>query len=128
MAKGFSSQTQDKAVIQRVRYDRDSLDGSATALLHPRSLGQGVSTSPAFRLRDAGLPSPERIGKTSASLDIHHAEPLAPLREQDAKTLETLFKSDQIQEIVLDVHRYIARSYPEPCWEDEPYEFLHGFI
>jgi hypothetical protein len=33
-----------------------------------------------------------------------------------------------MEQVVLDVHRYLARLYPEPCWEDEPYEFLRGYV
>ncbi len=81
-----------------------------------------------FHLRASGISLACRTEQTSPSLKVHHASPLAPLREQDSESLEALFEGEQIQEIVLDVHRYIARVYPEPCWEDEPYEFLHGLI
>ncbi|NER84367.1 MAG: hypothetical protein F6K42_33515 [Leptolyngbya sp. SIO1D8] len=66
--------------------------------------------------------------RTSPSLSIEHASPLASLRKRDAKALEEFFNDDQIQETALDIHRCLARLYPEPCWEDEPYDFLHGYI
>ncbi|MDB9525539.1 hypothetical protein PN498_06035 [Oscillatoria sp. CS-180] len=76
------------------------------------------------------LPTAKTIEVTSPSLDVHHASPLAELREGDRQALEALFDfdNDLIQDITLDVHRYLARMYPEPCWEDEPHDFLHGYV
>lgn len=84
-------------------------------------------SSGAARLQEVSLPK-AKMGITSPSLDVHHASPLAPLRERDSQALDAFFDSDRIQEITLDIHRYLARMYPEPCWEDEPYEFLRGYI
>jgi hypothetical protein len=80
------------------------------------------------RLRDATLVNANIVEQTSASLAVHHASPIAPLRERDAVALEEFFNYERIHEIVLDIHRCLARMYPEPCWEDEPYEFLRGYI
>lgn len=78
--------------------------------------------------RDYVLPTPDEIQRTSRSLDVHHASPLAPLRKRDSAALSELFNCEQLNEITLDIHRYLARTYPEPCWEDEPFEFLNGYI
>jgi hypothetical protein len=78
-------------------------------------------------LSDGSLPS-LKTDRTSPSLDVHHASPLTPLRKRDRQALDNFFESDRIQEIALDIHRHLARMYPEPCWEDEPYEFLRGYI
>lgn len=64
----------------------------------------------------------------TASYGADHANPLAPLRKRDSIALAEFFDKEDIQEISMDVHRYLSRIYPEPCWEDEPYEFLHGYI
>lgn len=74
------------------------------------------------------LPDRQRLIRTSRSLEISHASPLAPLRTRDSQALDDLFDVDNLQEMTLDVHRYLARTYPEPCWEDEPYDFLNGYI
>lgn len=71
---------------------------------------------------------PFQTDQTAASLEVHHASPLAPLRPRDGQALDDFFERDRIHEIALDIHRYLARAYPEPCWEDEPYEFLRGYI
>ena len=125
--RGFSP-AQDKVVEIRALSHEVVSDRLATRspLL---SFWRGTSAHPAeFHLRASGIILSPRNEQTSPSLDVHHASPLAPLREQDSEKLEALFEGEQVQEIVLDVHRYIARVYPEPCWEDEPYEFLHGLI
>jgi hypothetical protein len=74
------------------------------------------------------LPESQRVARTSRSLEVSHASPLAPLRARDREALDELFDGDDLSDIALDVHRYLSRIYPEPCWEDEPYEFLNGYI
>jgi len=80
------------------------------------------------RSRNPELPTTDSFDRTSTSVEVQHASPLAPLRERDAAALEEFFDHDRIQEVTLDIHRYLARMYPEPCWEDEPYEFLQGYV
>jgi hypothetical protein len=77
---------------------------------------------------ERNLLSPLQMNRMSLRLEVQHANPLEPLRPRDGRALDTFFKSDRIQEITLDIHQYLARAYPEPCWEDEPYEFLRGYI
>ena len=74
------------------------------------------------------LPESQQVGRTSQSLAVSHASPLAPLRARDRDALGDLFDEDDSAEMALDVYRYLSRTYPEPCWEDEPYEFLNGYI
>lgn len=63
------------------------------------------------------------------SLNLNSASPLSPLRSRDVKALVDMFSHDQLTEIEADVHQYLHRLYPEPCWEIEPYElFLKGFL
>lgn len=93
-----------------------------TAPHHDLTFSFGV-----MRLSDGVLPQTQAVN-TSPSLDVHHASPIAPLRQRDSAALNDFFECDHIQEIALDIHRYLARTYPEPCWEDEPYEFLNGYI
>ncbi|NEQ44512.1 MAG: hypothetical protein F6K00_13500 [Leptolyngbya sp. SIOISBB] len=77
---------------------------------------------------DSVLPQGQRVHKTSRSLDVSHASPLSPLRMRDRAALDDIFHEDDLSEIVLDIHRHLSRLYPEPSWEDEPYEFLNGYI
>ncbi|MEL6135908.1 MAG: hypothetical protein AAFR42_00640 [Cyanobacteria bacterium J06628_6] len=57
-----------------------------------------------------------------------YAEPLAPLRDRDEAALDDIFQSEDVEEAVSDVQARLQQIYPEPCWEDEPYDFLHGYI
>ena len=61
-------------------------------------------------------------------LEVGHAAPLMPLRERDMKSLAELFEHEQIHEIEADVIRNLLVRWPEPCWEDEPFEFLQDYL
>ncbi|MEO1593203.1 MAG: hypothetical protein AAFU71_18205 [Cyanobacteria bacterium J06632_22] len=57
-----------------------------------------------------------------------YAEPLAPLRDRDEIALTEIFKAEQLEDALTDVQNRLSHLYPEPCWEDDPYEFLHGYV
>ena len=57
-----------------------------------------------------------------------YAEPIAPLRDRDEIALTEIFTTDQIEDALNDVQDRLSHLYPEPCWEDDPYEFLHGYL
>ena len=57
-----------------------------------------------------------------------HAEPLAPLRQRDEQALEDVFDDGQVEEILADVCLRLKQLYPEPCWEDTPFDFLQGYV
>ena len=57
-----------------------------------------------------------------------HADPLSPLRSQDLIALNDLFNHEQMMSTESDIHQHLARLHPEPCWEDEPYDFLNGYL
>jgi hypothetical protein len=51
-----------------------------------------------------------------------------PLRDRDLVVLTDLFKQDQIEEIAADILYNLLQRCPEPCWEDDPMEFLEEFL
>lgn len=55
-------------------------------------------------------------------------DPAAPLRCRDIQALVEYFAHDQIEMIEADVCRFLSHVYPEPCWEDEPYDVLYSGI
>lgn len=57
-----------------------------------------------------------------------HANPLAPLRQKDEQALVEIFDDFQIEDILADVCIRLKQIYPEPCWEDEPFNFLEGYL
>ncbi|MEO0539506.1 MAG: hypothetical protein AAFZ80_01430 [Cyanobacteria bacterium P01_A01_bin.105] len=67
---------------------------------------------------DDGLPIISRL----------YAEPLAPLRDRDEVALNDVFQTEHIEDAVNDVQNRLSHLHPEPCWEDDPYDFLHGYV
>ena len=57
-----------------------------------------------------------------------HAEPLAPLRQRDEQALEDMFDDSHIEDIVSDICSRLKQLCPEPCWEDDSFDFLKGYI
>lgn len=64
----------------------------------------------------------------SKSYGSEHAAPIMPLRERDIEALSGYFDHDHIQEIEADVIRNLLIRWPEPCWEDEPLDFLRDYL
>ncbi len=60
--------------------------------------------------------------------DAGHASPLMPLRERDTKVLVELFTHDSIEPIEADIQKNLLWRCPEPCWEDDPFDFLREFL
>lgn len=132
MVKGLTTQTQRSVSVQDSRHYRQHRYDSMESL-HRLTVPLDLSNMPTapregHQLDSSVVSVRKQVVQTSSSLDIGHASPLAPLRQRDSHALNEIFEIEHIQEITLDVHRYLARIYPEPCWEDEPYEFLHGYV
>lgn len=53
---------------------------------------------------------------------------IAPLRDRDIKALDTLFHCDGIEEAEADITQVLLALFPEPCWEDDPFEFLREYL
>ncbi|MGD1951469.1 MAG: hypothetical protein ACFB14_17755 [Leptolyngbyaceae cyanobacterium] len=68
------------------------------------------------------------IGSLLGPLTFHHADPLAPVRPRDEQALEEFFDDSQLDEIIADVHFRLKQLCPEPCWEDDPFDFLCSYI
>ena len=59
---------------------------------------------------------------------VFHAEPLAPLRQRDEQALKDMFDDTQVEEIVSDIRNRLKQLCPEPCWDDDSFEFLRDYI
>ncbi|MEM7062799.1 MAG: hypothetical protein AAF572_06515 [Cyanobacteria bacterium P01_B01_bin.77] len=57
-----------------------------------------------------------------------HAEPLAPLRQRDEQALDEIFEDTQIEAMIADICNRLKQLYPEPCWDDDPFDFLSGYL
>jgi hypothetical protein len=58
----------------------------------------------------------------------HFAAPLSPLKARDLDALDQLFHRQDIYEIETDVAQMLLRLLPEPCWEEETFDFLEEFL
>lgn len=70
--------------------------------------------------------SPEVSSRLGVS--IFHADPLAPLRQRDEQALEEIFDDAQMEEVFVDVCDRLKQLYPEPCWDEDPFEFLQDYM
>ena len=70
--------------------------------------------------------SPEVSSRLEVSL--FHADPLAPLRQRDEQALEEIFDDTQMEEVFVDVCDRLKQLYPEPCWDEAPFEFLQEYL
>ncbi len=57
-----------------------------------------------------------------------YATPLTALRTRDWKALLELFDREDVDEIDADVNGSLRLLPPEPCWEDDPFDFLREYL
>jgi hypothetical protein len=50
------------------------------------------------------------------------------LRERDWKALTELFDREDADEFEADINSYLLLLTPEPCWEDDPFDFLREYL
>jgi hypothetical protein len=50
------------------------------------------------------------------------------LKERDWEALISLFERDDSDEIEAEIQSKLVWLVPEPCWEDNPFEFLREFL
>jgi hypothetical protein len=77
------------------------------------------------------LDAPDWDGYETPSLTFEHEDyalPLEPLREKDLTALVDLFNTPNMREIDADVQTRLQSLYPEPCWEDDLFAFLKGYL
>jgi hypothetical protein len=70
----------------------------------------------------------ETVETTSRNAPLSYADPLSPLRERDEKALVGLFQEGNMVAIEADISHCLLQLLPEPCWEDNPLEFLREFL
>jgi hypothetical protein len=57
-----------------------------------------------------------------------YAPALNSLRQRDWKALLELFDREDSDEIEADIKSSLHLMTPEPCWEDDPFEFLREYL
>uniref|UniRef100_A0A0C1NG61 Uncharacterized protein n=1 Tax=Tolypothrix bouteillei VB521301 TaxID=1479485 RepID=A0A0C1NG61_9CYAN len=73
---------------------------------------QGTSSDTSFHHANLGL----------------HASPLIALKKRDWKALRDLFHREDIDEIEAEINKTLLFLIPEPCWEDDPFDFLREYL
>jgi hypothetical protein len=63
----------------------------------------------------------------SHNLEVN-VSPFNSLRERDWEALISLFDRDDSDEIEREIKSKLLWLVPEPCWEDNPFEFLREFL
>jgi len=91
------------------------------------ALRQAAQRAEARQWQSLGLRQAFTAPPASSLLPIY-ADPLSPLREQDLNALTLLFHRDDMHQVEADVTRQLLRLWPEPCWEDDPLDFLKEFL
>ncbi|MBW4654958.1 MAG: hypothetical protein KME20_18235 [Kaiparowitsia implicata GSE-PSE-MK54-09C] len=56
------------------------------------------------------------------------AAPLMPLRDRDVAALSAWFADEDMGAIAADIQSQLQQCFPEPCWEDDPFGFLHEYL
>lgn len=59
---------------------------------------------------------------------VVHAAPLASLRERDLQALAEMFEPEDALEVEAELVSYLNLMYPEPCWEEDPFDFLRDYL
>lgn len=75
-----------------------------------------------------GQPETQVYPSQIQHFEISHSAPLSPLRERDIAVLAVLFQRDDIYDIEADIAKSLLLRLPEPCWEEDPFDFLQEFL
>ncbi|MFH7031000.1 MAG: hypothetical protein ACHBN1_38050 [Heteroscytonema crispum UTEX LB 1556] len=62
-----------------------------------------------------------------ANIELH-TELLTSLTQRDIKALLELFDRRDAEEIQADINNQLQKMHPEPCWEEDPFEFLREYL
>jgi hypothetical protein len=57
-----------------------------------------------------------------------YAPALISLEERDWTVMTELFDREDSDEIEADIRTSLLLMIPEPCWEDDPFEFLSEYL
>ena len=63
-----------------------------------------------------------------SNIGPEYAAPLMPLQSRDRLILIDWFNRKDMSVIHLDITTHLAKLVPEPCWEEEIYDFLSEYL
>lgn len=103
--------------------------------LLPETFKQEVPSEELEALRQAALQGEIQKARSKRHQDTAeseqfsgHAQPISPLRERDINALSDLFQRADMFEVEADINSRLLQLLPEPCWEDDPFDFVREFL
>ena len=91
-------------------------------------LSELIHFSPKAETTQATKESVGACAKDEGCESLKYAVPLVPLQERDAKAMEDLFERQDAEEIEANINKCLLWLWPEPCWEDDPFDFLSEYL
>ena len=89
---------------------------------------QRVAERGELRKQRSGWQRWDTLTPAAGYVCFNYADPLSPLKERDETALMELFQADFMETIEADISHCLLQLLPEPCWEDDPLEFLQDFL
>lgn len=86
------------------------------------------SRSPSSRKLHQTDPQASKTTEKEYSRFVHHASPLSSLTERDLEALASMFDPDDTEEVEAELSHYLDLMCPEPCWEEDPFDFLSDYL
>lgn len=87
-----------------------------------------ISRSPALRKLHQTDTQLSKTTEKEYSQVVSHAAPLSSLRERDLQALAEMFEPEDAAEVEAELARYLNLMCPEPCWEEDPFDFLRDYL
>ncbi|MFB2878074.1 hypothetical protein [Floridanema aerugineum] len=97
-------------------------------ILFSSQAAQKISRSPALRKVHQTDTQVSKTTEKEYSQVVNHAAPLSSLRERDLQALTEMFEPEDAAEVEAELAHYLNLMCPEPCWEEDPFDFLCDYL
>ncbi len=127
MVLTLSGETPDPSLAESIDY---SLRTAALRQGRPAiATADSAVATPANWLPDGDMAAVDVVDLWNINCcDLDHPAMLSPLRDRDLKVLLEWFTPNSIDDVEADIWQYLRRLIPEPCWEDDPFDFLQEYL
>lgn len=117
----------DPSLTELVDYSArvSSLKQSGRSLM---AAGDPVSGGPSTWLDDGDIATIDVDLWNIDNGDLEQPASFSPVRDRDLRVLIDWFTHDSIGDIEADIRHYLRQLMPEPCWEDDPFDFLKEYL
>lgn len=123
----LSGDASDPSLTELVDYSVrvSSLKQAGRSLMAPRDSVSGIPTT---WLDDGDIATIDLDLWNIDSGDLGQPVRFSPVRDRDLRVLIDWFTHDGIGDIEADIRHYLRQLMPEPCWEDDPFDFLQEYL